>query len=463
MKRQLFFIVAASLVLAGCAGTPRSVDLKAREQWLEGSLKAAKTPVVIEIKNLVAGNAYNIAVFDRFNMSEKGGETGSTKTTVRRPDGSRGIGYEGTHDGVFYSDDPGGISIRAMDSGIRLSLETSKATGVGSFRIRIKGIDDAEFENTRLVRATVEGVPSIVKGLPASGAQPVFRYGLFLHGSSIVPEARDLQAEYGRGGDNLFITAEEGRFVELPFARSTTSLTLDSPARAKSALAVSRAESAASFLFDGGDQSIYYSAWKDSGFAEAVNRSVVARKVPTGGNSAGLAILSPYVYAALHDHDLTSKEALADPYNPWMTVENGVFALPGLENTIVESHFSERGRAGRLMAFLARLLADGRAKLGELYGIGVDENTCLVMDETGKARVYGPGAAWIFVPQTMPETCASGMPLDWKGKAVKAIRLQGNPGGHTIQGGGYLDWSSLTKLPATMWLASENGTVTETR
>jgi len=113
------------------------------------------------------------------------------------------------------------------------------------------------------------------------------------------------------------------------------------------------------------------------------------------------------------------------------------------------------------MAFLAKLLVDGRAKLGELYGIGVDENTCLVIDENGKIRVFGPGSAWILLPLTMPDACKAGFPLVWSGKAVKAVKIAGSAAGFTAADNGYLDWKTVRTLPATSWLSIENGTLME--
>ena len=410
-------------------------------QWFEGELKAAKTPVIITIKGLKPNTPYNIQVYDRYHQSEKK-ETASTKTTLMRPDRSVPESYKGTHDGVHYSDDPGGITVVVLDSTLILSIETSKASGVGFFRISITPATEEAVRAAQRQNLTIDGIPIIRRGTP--GSVPVSNsYGVFLHGSSIVPEARDLMGSYAAGGDFVFVSAEVGRFVDLPGVRSAESLILDTKERANAPYAVERAELASAFLFDGGDQSIYYRAWIDSGFANSVNKALSRKQASIGGNSAGLAILGDIVYAALHDESFTAEEALQNPYTPLMTLRKGPFRIPELKGAITETHFSERNRQGRLIAFLARILADNMLSLADAYGIAVDENTCLVIDNTGKTKVYGPGSAWIYVPQSMPDTCKEGFPLTWKGNAIKVIQL-------TPQSQAYT-WATIKQAPANFY------------
>lgn len=449
----LAFCACIALPLSCAPRAPKARAMPEEGLWLEGELTAPGSPVRFEIEGLVSGNPYRIAVYDRFRPSERG-ESASTKTVLTRPDWRSAEGYEGTHDGYYYSDDPGDIVVRAADGELRVSLETSKESGKGSFRLHIKAISGEEYERRRRVESQSDGmVPTISSGIPASAqataARP--RYGLFLHGSSIVPAARDLHGLYAGGGDQVFLSAESGRFVELPGVASTTSFVVNTPGRAAAPSVAARVASASALLFDGGDQARYVRSWAGTPLLEAINRAA-ARGVPLGGNSAGLAIMGQYLYAALHDYDLVAGEALADPYNEWMTLEEGFLSLPGLEGVITETHFSERGREGRLAGFLARLLKDKRATLGSLYGVGVDENSCLVIDGEGQALVYGPGSAWLLVPQGMPDLCAPGKPLDWRGRAIKAIRMEGSP-----EGAPYGPWRDARSLPATAYFAVEEG------
>lgn len=439
---------AAAAPAAAQTDAPRRVPPEGL--WLEGRLEGPGSPVRFELGGLAVGSPYRIDVYDRFRKSERG-EDASTKTSLSRPDWRSAEGYAGTHDGFYYSDDPGGIVFLAADDMARASLETSKADGLGFFRLFVRPVDAAEYERRRRVESMSDGiVPTITSGTPGVAAAAP-RYGLFLHGSSIVPAARDLHGAYAGGGDQVFLTAEAGRFVELPEVASTTSFVLNSPRRAQSPEPARRVDAASAVLIDGGDQSRYVASWKASAALDALNRAA-RRGVPFGGNSAGLAVLGQFVYSAMHEHSLSAEEALADPYNEWMTLEADFLRLPGMEGVITESHFSERRREGRLIAFMARLLRDGAAGRARLLGVGVDENTCLVIDASGRALVFGPGSAWLFAPESSPARCVPGRPLDWPGRAVRAIELKGSEAGAD-----YGPWKEARSLPPTRYYGIRDG------
>jgi len=141
----------------------------------------------------------------------------------------------------------------------------------------------------------------------------------------------------------------------------------------------------------GGNQSRYLRYWRDTPVAEALEAHVRAGK-PLGGTSAGLAMLGEFIYGAMDGGSLNSPNALADPLGPDNTIERDFLRLDLLRGVVTDTHFSERGRLGRLMAFVAKAetLADGRP----LLGLGVDEDAALAVEADGRARVYAtaPGA-----------------------------------------------------------------------
>ena len=108
--------------------------------------------------------------------------------------------------------------------------------------------------------------------------------------------------------------------------------------------------------------------------------------IPVGGTSAGLAILGQWVYTALYD-SVTSKEALSNPYNKRVTLGPTFIPLPFLQQFITDTHFVERDRMGRLVTFVARLIADRNAT--SVYGIGVDSSSSVLVDQSGIGRVVG--------------------------------------------------------------------------
>ena len=133
-----------------------------------------------------------------------------------------------------------------------------------------------------------------------------------------------------------------------------------------------------------------------------------ARGVPIGGISAGLAVQGQFVFTAMED-TVKSPEALANPYDSHVTLARDFLTIPALKGVITDSHFSQRERMGRSIAFLARIVQDGWAK--EVHGIGIDETTAVLVDADGHARVVGENSAYFMTLDHRPEICVDGKPL----------------------------------------------------
>ncbi len=137
----------------------------------------------------------------------------------------------------------------------------------------------------------------------------------------------------------------------------------------------------------GGDQARYVRRWRGTPIAEALDAHVRAGK-PLAGTSAGLAMLGEYLYGCMDGHSLTSPEGLADPYGKGTTIETGFLHLDLLKAVITDSHFTERGRLGRLFAFIAKAQASRPADAPPLIGVGVDEGASLAVEPDGTGHVY---------------------------------------------------------------------------
>lgn len=175
---------------------------------------------------------------------------------------------------------------------------------------------------------------------------------------------------------------------------------------------VARAISAAAAVFiSGGDQSKYIAYWAGTP-VEAALRRAVRRGIPMGGTSAGLAVLGQHIYSAANDlpdgPDLTSAVALANPLAHQVVIAPDLVGIPILRGVITDTHFDTRHREGRLLVFMARVLATGRAR--RIHGIGVDERTAVLVDPNGSARVVGKGEA-VFYEAHGPVQCEVGQPL----------------------------------------------------
>ena len=171
-------------------------------------------------------------------------------------------------------------------------------------------------------------------------------------------------------------------------------------------------------FFAGGDQSDYVRIWKDSPVEDAIN-DAIARGVPVGGISAGLAIQGEFLFSA-EKNTITSDRALLNPFNNKVTLQRDMLRVPHLAATITDSHFSERQRQGRLLTFMARTIADGWTS--EVRGIGVDEATAVLLEADGSASVVGPGAGWFFRMRAGDVvTCADGQPLETRAIDVVGV------------------------------------------
>ncbi len=176
---------------------------------------------------------------------------------------------------------------------------------------------------------------------------------------------------------------------------SVETFVFDDRAPASDPAILARLARADGIFIAGGDQSRYVRFWKGTPLAAALDAHVRAGK-PIGGTSAGLAILGEFVYGAMDGGSQRSPAALADPLGPANTLETGFLHVDLLKGVLTDTHFRERDRLGRLIAFLAKAetMAGGRA----LIGLGVDESSSLAVEADGTARVYatdGDGGATV--------------------------------------------------------------------
>ncbi|MDW3212037.1 MAG: T9SS type A sorting domain-containing protein [Reichenbachiella sp.] len=143
------------------------------------------------------------------------------------------------------------------------------------------------------------------------------------------------------------------------------------------------------FFFKGGDQYEYYDLYQNSKVSQAIEDKFADGGVIMG-TSAGMAILSKVFYSA-EKSSLYPDEALSNVNSDNITLENDF--LDVLDGVIVDTHFAERGRFPRLLAFM------GHWKLNKdetVAGIGVDDKTALCIDENLEAVAYGTGAVSIY-------------------------------------------------------------------
>ena len=147
--------------------------------------------------------------------------------------------------------------------------------------------------------------------------------------------------------------------------------------------------------FRGGNQCNLV-GWRDTPIHEAVV-NLVARGGGTGGGSAGLAIQGALAVYDGCKGSARSPLALASPYGASISFTPSLFDWAPLDATLTDSHFVKRDRMGRLMAFLCRQLAGGKRE--QVWGLGIDEGSTIVIDRDGMGTVFGDVAYMVHADQ----------------------------------------------------------------
>lgn len=149
---------------------------------------------------------------------------------------------------------------------------------------------------------------------------------------------------------------------------------------------------ASAIWFTGGDQSrttelLLDTDGKDTSVLAAI-RSANQRGAPIGGTSAGAAIMSSSMILQGDSMAALTGAASLEP------LELGA-GLGFFEAGLVDQHFGERARLGRLAAALGKLPSATPKK-----GFGVDENTAMIVYADGTAKVLGTGSVTLLNGQT---------------------------------------------------------------
>ncbi len=171
----------------------------------------------------------------------------------------------------------------------------------------------------------------------------------------------------------------------------------------------------------GGDQGEYYDAWNES-VLETQVRAVRARGGGVGGTSAGAMSLSAYALAGSADY--VSADVLSDACTSYLDdVSDGGTSLHDdflgfVPGALVDTHFSARGRLGRLAGALAKAIAEGAP--ADLLGVGIDEQTGLVV-RGSDVEVRGVGSVVFLQPGDEPAVRIPGEPLIWAGLGLDRL------------------------------------------
>ena len=133
---------------------------------------------------------------------------------------------------------------------------------------------------------------------------------------------------------------------------------------------------AALIFFTGGDQLRITSMVGGTPIYDAL-KSASKRGCIIVGTSAGASVMSDTMIVQGEDENSPRKCTL-----------NMAPGLGFIENVMIDQHFDQRGRIGRLLT--------GIAQNPEVLGIGIDEDTAIIVTDKGIAEVIGNGAVYFI-------------------------------------------------------------------
>ncbi len=259
-----------------------------------------------------------------------------------------------------------------------------------------------------------------------SDVSPPTRFGILMEGGGRdVNEAYEWLCDHAGNGDILILratgTADYNPYIRklCPNANSVATLKITGRKGAHQQFVVDAVDHAEALFIAGGSQNDYIVYYQTTPLNKAI-QALIRRRAPIGGTSAGNAVLAQFAFGALTNLTITSAQALANPYDPRITITNGFLRTsPLLADTITDDHFITRDRMGRLVAFLARMEHGGGAP--RAFGIAEDENTAFLMEADGKGKVVGSSNVYFLGAARKPEVCKLDTPLTYETVPVYRI------------------------------------------
>jgi cyanophycinase len=158
-------------------------------------------------------------------------------------------------------------------------------------------------------------------------------------------------------------------------AREVISLRPESRAQARKTDLVEPLDKVSAIFMTGGNQLKLSSFITGTPFGNAI-RDAHRRGAVVGGTSAGASILA--------EHMIAFGAGGSTPKQRMSQLSVGLGLLPGV---IIDQHFEQRNRYGRLLSLVAQSPS--------LLGIGVDEDTAAVIDDGSRLEVIGRGAVTV--------------------------------------------------------------------
>lgn len=247
-------------------------------------------------------------------------------------------------------------------------------------------------------------------------------------GGTDVDAAYQWMCQRSGGGDFLVIrstgTDAYNPYIQglCPNENSVATLIIPNVAAANDPFVATTIQNAEAIFIAGGNQADYINFWTGTLVQTQLN-SAIARGVPIGGTSAGMNVLSQFLYSALGSQGVTSSQALADPFNKYITLAENFVNIANLHGLLDDPHFVTRDRMGRDLAFLCRVFLNGWSAAPR--DIAIDEQTALLVDGSGNGTVVGISTVYFLQAPGAPQVCQAGTPLTYQNIAVYRIAAGG--------------------------------------
>lgn len=134
---------------------------------------------------------------------------------------------------------------------------------------------------------------------------------------------------------------------------------------------------ATAVFFTGGDQLRLTALISGTDFCEGIRERLYGDGLVVAGTSAGAAAMSSVMIIGGREEGTVKREdvSLAPGMGYW-------------RDTVVDTHFNQRGRVSRLMTIFAHN--------PNVLGIGIDENTCIDLVPGDRFTVLGEGVVMVF-------------------------------------------------------------------
>ncbi|MBL8512483.1 MAG: pre-peptidase C-terminal domain-containing protein [Betaproteobacteria bacterium] len=254
---------------------------------------------------------------------------------------------------------------------------------------------------------------------------------VLMGGGSDVDAAIQWMIGKSGGGDVVVLrstgtNAYNSYIYGLGTVNSVQTLLVDRTSEGDNACVAETIRRAEMLFIAGGDQQNYIDFFKGRAVGSAINHLINTKKVPVGGTSAGMHIQAQYTHNGGAPNDAT---VLQSPTT--VAITNNFLGNTMLVNAVTDTHFSQRTRQPRLMAFMASTLHNYGVTWQNVRGIACDEATAYALDTNGSGKVFGANACFFAKATGAPEVLTPGSPLTWNlsQQALNVYRVPGTPTG----------------------------------